>query len=52
MMGTVAVVDASHVEIDTKDGKKVSVFLNKERSALEEKRRLLPRTSKSEIGSW
>ncbi len=33
-MGTVAVVDASHVEIDTKDGKKVSVVLNKETKCL------------------
>ena len=30
VMGTVAAVDASQVEIDTKDGKKVSVVLNED----------------------
>ncbi len=29
-MGTVVAVDASHVEIETKDAKKVSVLVNKE----------------------
>lgn len=30
VMGTVAAVDANHVEIETKDGEKIPVLLNKE----------------------